>query len=124
MTCPLLTTPLICPALVGRERELAHARGGCGRTLRLVGEAGVGKSWLVVETITRATEQGFRVLQAHCFEPDRTRPYAALIDLLCPASEPAAPDAVLAWLGPLAPTCSVFCRSMPRSYPILSFHRT
>lgn len=103
-------TPLICPTLVGRERELAaldevlsRARGGRGRTLRLVGEAGVGKSRLVAEGIARATAQGFRVLRSSCVEPDRARPYAGVIDLLRPEPPPPAPDALLAWLGPLAP---------------------
>ena len=51
-----MITPIVCPTLVGRERELAaldevlaRAHDGRGRTLRLVGEAGVGKSRLVAE---------------------------------------------------------------------------
>lgn len=101
---------LICPVLVGRERELAalerllaEARAGRGRTALLAGDAGVGKSRLAGELIARAAAQGAVVLQGRCFEPDRSLPYAPLTDLLraCVGHRP--PNEVAAALGPLAP---------------------
>ena len=105
-----LTTPITSPTMVGREREiavldelLARARAGEGGVACVVGEAGVGKSRLVAEAIAQATAQGFAVLQAHCYEPDRALPYAALTDLLRADIGSLAPTAVLDRLGPLAP---------------------
>src|SRR5690348_5550062 len=95
-----MTTPfspsLVSPVLVGREAQLsaldrlidqaAHSRG---HTVLITGEAGIGKSRLVAETIRRV-RNGLRedgsdellVLQGRCFEPDHALPYAPLRDLL------------------------------------------
>ena len=74
----LVDRPIVCPALVGRapylaaiEAQLTAAREGRGETIVVAGEAGVGKSRLVAEARTRATEQEMRVLTGRCFEPDR-----------------------------------------------------
>src|SRR5581483_2128154 len=51
----------------------------------------------------RAAQQGFTVLQGNCFTPDRSHPYAPLIDLLramCVGCETAA---LAALIGPIAP---------------------
>jgi DNA-binding CsgD family transcriptional regulator len=88
-TTPPFDAPAVCPVLVGRapalarlERLVEPARGGRGATCVLAGEAGVGKSRLVAEMVGRAGPRGFAVLEGHCFEPDRTVPYAPVIDLL------------------------------------------
>jgi DNA-binding CsgD family transcriptional regulator len=85
----LVGTPIICPVLIGRKVELAtlhllvdEAASGGGQTVLLSGEAGVGKSRLVAETRTYATEQGFLALQGHCFPTDSSCPYAPLLDLV------------------------------------------
>ncbi|MGH2560267.1 MAG: helix-turn-helix transcriptional regulator [Thermomicrobiales bacterium] len=81
--------PVVSPLLVGRDAEVAaldealeRALEGAGTTMLFAGEAGVGKSRLVAEARTRAARLGFRRLEGHCFEPDRSLPYAPLIDLL------------------------------------------
>jgi DNA-binding NarL/FixJ family response regulator len=91
-----LPPSLVSPVLVGRETQLGlldrlieQAAGSHGHTALITGEAGIGKSRLVAETIRRARstwrEDGAtepRALQGRCFEPDRALPYAPLRDLL------------------------------------------
>jgi DNA-binding CsgD family transcriptional regulator/tetratricopeptide (TPR) repeat protein len=95
MTAPLPPS-LVSPVLVGREIQLGaldrlieQAARSNGATALITGEAGIGKSRLVAETIRRVRsawrEDGSReplVLQGRCFEPDRALPYAPLRDLL------------------------------------------
>ena len=61
--------------LVGRQRELGLLRAvvagetpGRGRFVVIEGEAGIGKSRLLVEMLTEAAERGFRVLRSACDE--------------------------------------------------------
>ncbi|HEY2378781.1 MAG TPA: BREX system ATP-binding domain-containing protein [Gemmatimonadaceae bacterium] len=90
---------VVCPTLIGRDeqleslrRVLAHAREGNGRVALIVGEAGVGKSRLLRAMTEEARAAGFFVLQAACFEAERSIPYAPLLDLvrLFASSAPAA----------------------------------
>src|SRR5215813_11831362 len=81
--------PIRSPVLIGRERELAtfqslidQVKQGRGQVLLLSGEAGIGKSRLLAEGKKQASPQGFLVLQGTCFPPDRSSPYAPLLDLL------------------------------------------
>jgi tetratricopeptide (TPR) repeat protein len=85
----MLDQPIICPIVVGRDaaldavgRCLDRVRQGAGSTLLVNGEAGIGKSRLVAEARSRALRLGFAILQGHCFEPDLSLPFAAVIDLL------------------------------------------
>jgi tetratricopeptide (TPR) repeat protein len=85
----MLDQPIVCPIVVGRDaaldavgRCLDRVRQGAGLTLLVTGEAGIGKSRLVGEARTRAHRLGFQILQGHCFEPDRSLPFAPVIDLL------------------------------------------
>jgi len=84
-----LDTPIVCPVLIGRapqlamlERLIAEVHQSHGHVVLIAGEAGIGKSRLVLETKARAIDQGFSVLQGRCFEPDRALPFAPLLDLL------------------------------------------
>src|SRR6266516_5844092 len=102
--------PVVSPVLVGRgayleslERALAQVAGGRGQTVLVAGEAGVGKSRLVAEATTRAERMGFVSLQGHCFEPDRSLPYAPLVDVLRARFAGRSPEAVAHDLGPAAP---------------------
>jgi class 3 adenylate cyclase/tetratricopeptide (TPR) repeat protein len=74
---------------VGRQQELealyqalAHARGGHGQVIALVGEAGVGKSRLVHECIHSHRTQGWRVLESASVSYGKATPYFPVIDLL------------------------------------------
>ena len=92
--------PGIAKRLVGRQPELSAiqarieaALAGQGSVLLIAGEAGVGKSRLVVETADRFTAAANgRVLIGCCFEGDRAFAYAPLLDLLRAylSAEPAA----------------------------------
>lgn len=80
---------VICPVLVGREGALDsartvldRARRSVGGLLLVAGEAGIGKSRILRETIAGARERGFVVLRGACFEADRTSPLAPLLDLV------------------------------------------
>ena len=84
-----LNKPIICPILIGRQSEVTtlhalidQARSAQGQVVLISGEAGIGKSRLVAEAKTYATEQGFLLLQGNCFPTDRSSPYAPLLDLL------------------------------------------
>jgi DNA-binding CsgD family transcriptional regulator len=80
---------VISPTLVGRaeqaaalRRALELARAGRGLAVLLAGEAGIGKTRLAREIGAEARRSGLTVLQGSCQEPDRSWPYAPLIDLL------------------------------------------
>jgi DNA-binding CsgD family transcriptional regulator len=82
-------TPIVCPSLIGRERQLdllsrlvEQVRARRGHTGLIAGEAGIGKSRLLAELKPTAIAQGLAILQGRCFEPDRVLPYAPLLDLL------------------------------------------
>jgi DNA-binding CsgD family transcriptional regulator/tetratricopeptide (TPR) repeat protein len=81
--------PMRCPTLIGRAEPLAtlrlfveQAKQGEGHVALIGGEAGIGKSRLVTEIKTYATEQGLLLLQGNCFPTDLTYPYAPVLDLL------------------------------------------
>src|SRR5688500_14791845 len=81
--------PIVSPILVGRvhevevlEQAVADAERGAGRCILVAGEAGVGKSRLVTEILTRVANRNFLTLQGYCSEQDVVFPYAPWIDLL------------------------------------------
>ena len=70
--------------LIGREADLDWLRAhldatlaGQGRAVRIVGEAGVGKSRLTAALLAEATARGVRIIQAACFSYTSEIPYAA-----------------------------------------------
>lgn len=75
---------------VGRVQELAFlehrwnqiAATGRGHAVGLMGEAGIGKSRLLVELRRRLSGQGALILEGHCASDAATLPYSLLIDLL------------------------------------------
>ena len=80
---------IVCPVLIGREADLTalqslidQAKRGEGQIALISGEAGIGKSRLIVEVKTSAASQGFMLLQGNCFQADRAFPYAPFLDLL------------------------------------------
>jgi DNA-binding NarL/FixJ family response regulator len=86
---PPLNQSFLCPILVGRGAELEAltrlmelARSGPAHVALITGEAGLGKTRLLAELKARAAAHGFATRQGHCFEPDRTLPYAPFLDCL------------------------------------------
>ena len=83
-----LNKPVVCPVVIGRTTELAaiHAliestKSGQGQVALLSGEAGIGKSRLVMEAKTHAMDS-MCILEGNCFESDQSYPYAPVLDLL------------------------------------------
>ncbi len=75
--------------LVGRDTELAtlrnyfvEAQGGAGQVVSLVGEAGIGKSRLVMEFRQTLREEEHSWLQGQCITYGRSIPYMPVTDLL------------------------------------------
>jgi hypothetical protein len=74
-------------ALVGRDAELARARGFLDGiavepgALLVEGEPGIGKTTVWAAAITEAESRGIRVLQARAAETEVQLSYAALADL-------------------------------------------
>ena len=85
-----LNKPVVCPVIVDRVGELTtlHAlidqaiTGEGLRVILLCGEAGIGKSRLVLEAKAHAAGRDFLLLQGNCFSTDFSCPYAPLLDLL------------------------------------------
>src|SRR5712692_8192912 len=123
-------TSVICPILIGRTAELAafhllidQVKSGRGQVALLCGEAGVGKSRLVVETKTYAASQGFLLLQGNCFQADRAFPYAPFLDLLRSCFSGSSPQTRHHDLAPFAQELSQFLPDVtpliPESTPLL-----
>ncbi|MGH2587979.1 MAG: helix-turn-helix transcriptional regulator, partial [Dehalococcoidia bacterium] len=96
--------------LIGRSQELVEllshlsaARGRVGGAVLLSGEAGIGKSRLVAEARASAERDRFAVLEGACFEPDRSLPYAPILDLLWGLIAGQDATSVAALLGATAP---------------------
>ena len=75
--------------LVGREREqqrlsalLNSVVSGQGRLILIGGEAGIGKSALVLELTAEAAIRGVSVLTGHCYDLGVTPPYGPWRELL------------------------------------------
>ncbi len=75
--------------LVGRERELAvlsqnaeRAASGEGQVVFIAGEAGIGKSRLLLELRRRLGPDSFRWLEGRCASYGRNFPYLPVVDLL------------------------------------------
>ena len=80
MAAPLVK-PILCPVLIGRgpylsalNKCLDEAAAGHGQVVLVAGEAGIGKSRLISEVSTYASNRGFRSVTGHCFEQDEALP--------------------------------------------------
>lgn len=87
----VVSSPMPAPqsTLVGREREqqrlsalLTDAANGHGHLVLVSGEAGIGKSALVLELTAGAARCGVRVLTGHCYDFSVTPPYGPWRELL------------------------------------------
>ncbi len=77
------------PEMVGRAAEFRRvldkwkqAREGRGRSALLTGEAGIGKTRLARELVTRIRRDRCLVLQAACYTLEQSNPLAPFLDLL------------------------------------------
>jgi hypothetical protein len=93
--------PLLAPALVGRELELAAldaalagAAAGHGRVVLVAGDAGVGKSALSRAFLAHARLARVGVLIGECSEVGAARPFAPFVEILRSALETFPPDVV------------------------------
>src|SRR2546425_198488 len=103
-------TSVVCPVLIGRtaslasfERVFEQVKSGQGQTIFVSGEAGIGKSRFVSEARTRVEQEQARFLQGHCFEQDRSLPFAPLLDLLRTLVFSGSRNEALHSLAPVAP---------------------
>jgi len=108
---------IVCPVLIGRTSYLEalvqlieQACSNQGQTVLIAGEAGVGKSRLVAEALirlrlsqTQAVSHTPLVLEGRCFEPDRSLPYAPLLDLMRAFLATRSSDDIATLLGPTSP---------------------
>jgi hypothetical protein len=97
---------MVVMRLHGRVRELETlvrrlelAASGRAQVVFVEGEAGIGKTCLVLETIKQARDRGFAVFHGRAEELERTRPFGALADAL--DCEHRSPDPARAALGRL-----------------------
>ena len=84
-----VTKALSAAELVGRaeeievlERTLRDARAGCGRTVFVVGEPGIGKTRLLAEVVDRAQRRGMVVLKGRCTTSGPAVPFRPLSEAL------------------------------------------
>ena len=100
---------MLCPVLVGRDEEarrlraaVAAAGTGCGSTVFLAGEAGIGKSRLVREVVRTASESGLTVLAGRAVAGGAPTPFRPFAEALTSAGRagrlPASEE-----LGPFRP---------------------
>jgi DNA-binding NarL/FixJ family response regulator len=117
------STPIVSPVLVGRDAHVAalrqcvdHLVRGSGQAVLIAGEAGIGKSRLLAASVVEAEARGVRALVGHCFEPDRSLPYAPILDLLRTflLHRPAEAEVVL---GEIAPELIGLIPEMGRRFP-------
>jgi predicted ATPase/DNA-binding CsgD family transcriptional regulator len=104
------TRSVICPMLVGREGDLAalyrlveETSRGKGQVVFVSGEAGIGKSRLITETVHFASQTGFFHLQGQCFQTDSTMPYGPFLDLLRTYLLSSTPEQIAQDWEPIAP---------------------
>lgn len=121
---------LICPILIGRAAALRSlrdllvpVRGGGGRIALITGEAGIGKSRLTAELRAAAQADGETapplIVQGSCFEPDRSLPYAPLVDLLHSFVSRSTREEARARFGPTAPDLVKLLPALGRLLPDL-----
>jgi DNA-binding CsgD family transcriptional regulator len=111
--------PFVCPVLVGRDSARAEIDnlvakvkdGGSGGLILISGEAGIGKSRLLLDTAQACAGLGWHVLRSACFEQDRNLPFSVLVELL---DDILSQDGSLDARALLAPHAPVLARLLPR----------
>jgi DNA-binding NarL/FixJ family response regulator len=110
--------------LVGRQTELTVLLGlldatrvDGGRLVFVTGEPGIGKSRLLDELGARARDAGWLVLAGRAREPERTPPYAPIVEALRPHVLHQPPDRVEAMLGRGAAAVACLLPELERPRP-------
>jgi predicted ATPase len=90
----VLTGPILCPTLIGRDAELAalagsleRARTGDGRTVLIAGEAGIGKTALLRRFAELVRAGGDTYLAGECIEVEARRPFGPFVQVLRAAEQ-------------------------------------
>lgn len=80
---------VLCPVMVGREKELTYVEDallaavrGEGRLVLLAGDAGMGKTRLARELGGRAHKMGIAVVSGSCSEAELSLPYLPFVEAL------------------------------------------
>ncbi|MGN6872091.1 MAG: helix-turn-helix transcriptional regulator [Solirubrobacteraceae bacterium] len=103
-----MSTTIVSPVLVGRRTELQVLEAALGRAVigqatavLLSGEAGVGKSRLVLELTERARASGARVLVGGCAEfGGEGIPFGPVVEVMRTLADEVEPDELDGFLGP------------------------
>ena len=84
-----MSQSVLCPVLIGRavefallEEQLRQATEGTGRAVLVTGDAGIGKSRLVAELVTRAGAGGAQVLTGACAEGELTASFLPFVEAI------------------------------------------
>lgn len=98
---------LVCPVLVGREKELAafravltDAAGGRGGIVFVSGDPGVGKSAFAREAANGASGHGFRLMAGAALQWEVGLPYAPFLSALRSGFQGDALREVITWVAP------------------------
>jgi DNA-binding SARP family transcriptional activator len=124
---PAIARGPLDPGFVGRETELAElsrywneAVAGEPAMVLLAGEAGIGKTRMAAEAIRLAEHTGGVVVQARCYEAERSLFLEPIVDALRAVVVSTPPDAVrtlagddAATLGELVPEVRSILRPLP-----------
>jgi len=99
-------------SFVGRQGELVELRSHFARALTgqggmamMVGEPGIGKTWLARHFAGRVRSEGALVLWGRCFEGEGTPPYGPWMEVLAAYARVVEPDRLRRQLGSAAPPC-------------------
>ncbi len=100
------------------RRAMDEALAGRGRLVMVTGEAGVGKSRLVIELTAEAARRGLRVLTGHCVEMSSSVPYQPYVEMIEQAAvDPLSPLALRDALGDAAPEIARIAPVLRRVFP-------
>ena len=109
---------------IGRRRELDSLRrsldaafAGHGRLMLLVGEAGIGKTWIARELARYAAERGATVLWGRCFEDDWQPAYGPWAEAIGEFARSASPEQLQRLLGSGAPTLARLVPQLRNALP-------
>ncbi len=111
---PHICRPRFHLAVLRTARVAAHRKG---QIILISGEAGIGKSRLVAETIASDADSETLVLRGNCYESDRAAPYAPLTEIVRGLVAPRSLAVIVERLGPLALDLRAILPELPVTLP-------